>query len=529
MVFSILVIVAIGAAAAVPLVSGEGLPDVRLLDEFFPESGTAAGTVEVEAVMRPDGDVAVTQTVGFPDETGNVVTIERPCGQPPYVFACVTDVTVGGAPAPFTERAARTQIEVDSAAATIGYTLRGAVLAHTDIAVLDWTVVPSAFGATPFEDRVSVTGTLRLPGRPRASNVDPHLHATAPERTVAVRGAEISFATEAAPLLDVQLDVGFPPGLVPGIPDIRRTNAEGRASFAAAQAVKDQADQIASQTLDDTTGDLGEIRETAERVVAGLALVVPGFLWLVVLVTLIGRLRRLAQPLPDTPRFEEEPPSEHDPALVNVLVTGGEPGTEAVAGTILSLAARGDVEIQDLAGDAFLVKVKDTAMGTTGIEALLLATLRTLAVEERGAINAPPLWKRRFGVWNSLRKDALRRAEVAGLLEDVVSTRVAVAAIVMTALGAAALYSPINVIAFTSLSIPLVIAAIVATFRFGKELTYTGRILQARWQAYARHLRERTSIAEAPPGGVVIWGHQLVYGTVIGAAPEAARLLSPPA
>ena len=300
-VFSILIILAIGAAAAVPLATGKGLPEVRLLDEFFPESGTAAGGVEVTGTMQPDGDVLVSQRVRFPDDTGNVVTVIRPCGGPPYVFACSTDVTLNGAPASITERAARTEISVAGSEATVGYTLRGATRVHTDIAILEWPLLPSAFGATPFEETVRVTGNLVLPGSPQSANIDPHLHATAKERNVTVTGGTITFETEAAPLLDVQLDMAFPPGSCRTSPtSAERTPRDGRAS-SPARPSRTRQTEIASQALDNTAGDLGEIRQTVERVVAGLALVVPGFLWLVVLVMLIFRLRRLAQPLP-TPR-----------------------------------------------------------------------------------------------------------------------------------------------------------------------------------------------------------------------------------
>ncbi|MEX2458898.1 MAG: hypothetical protein WD770_07935, partial [Actinomycetota bacterium] len=223
----------------------------------------------------------------------------------------------------------------------------------------------------------------------------------------------------------------------------------------------------------------------------------------------------------------EEPPSDHDPAVVAVLVSAGKPGPEAVAGAILALANRGDIEMQDLPGEAFRLTVKDTAMGA-GADGLLLATLRTLQVESRGHIDAPPLWKRRFGLWASFRKDALRRAEIAGLVEQFVSTRVAIAAIIMTVLGLGALYSPWGPGVFFTFAIPLLIVSIVATLRVGYDLSYPGRILQARWLGYARHLRERTSIDQAPPAGVVVWGPALVYGAVLGVAPEAARLLSPP-
>ncbi|MEX2459156.1 MAG: DUF2207 domain-containing protein, partial [Actinomycetota bacterium] len=289
-VVSILVILAIGAAGVIPLVTGEGLPRVRLLDEFFPESGTAAGSVEVRAELRPNGDVHVTQRVEFPGDGPNMVTIARPCSQPPFVFACTTDVTLGGAPANVTEQAVRAQISAGRTA-EVSYVLHGAVLAYTDVAVLEWPVLPSAFGATPFEELVVVSGTLELPAPVDPGEVEPHLHAGAKRRTTAVESARITFRADAAPLFNVELDVALPTALVPRIPDIRRAGGAGLMTFRLSQSILDEADDLQASTLEATT-DPFEVRETVERAVAALALTIPGLLWLIVLVMLILRLRR---------------------------------------------------------------------------------------------------------------------------------------------------------------------------------------------------------------------------------------------
>jgi predicted membrane protein DUF2207 len=526
---SILAIVGIAAAALVPLLSGDGLPEVRLLDDLLP-AGDGSGSVETAGELQPNGDVLVTHRVRFPDDGSHTVTLVRPCGDPPFVFACGAGFEVGGRPAATSERAARTEVAVEGRDVVVTYVLHGAVLAYADVAVVEWPLLPSPFGSSPFEDRVEVSGALGLPSAVAPSAAEAHLHAADKDRTETIEARRITFEAGAPTLFDVALHAAVPSDLVPGIPDIRRSAGDGLDTFRQTEAIRDRADDVQASSVGavgSATETAAEVRRSLERAVAGLALAIPALLWLIVLVMLVFRLRRLAQPLPDTPRYEEEPPSEHDPAVVSVLVNGGKPGPEAVAGSILALAGRGEIEFQDLPAEAFRLTVRDTAMGT-GYEGLLLETLRTLQVEERGHIDAPPLWKRKVGLWSSFRKDAIRRAEVAGLVEAFVSTRVAIAAIIVTVLGLGALYSPVGPGVFFTIAIPLLILAIVGTLRFGYDLSYPGLILQARWQAYGRHLRERTSIAEAPPAGVVVWGPALVYGTVLGVAPESARLLSPP-
>jgi hypothetical protein len=534
---AVLAVAAIGTAAAIPLLSGEGLPEVAFLDEFFEGGPGDSGPVRVnvEATLNEAGVLGVLQQTHFSGGSDGTVTLPRPCPDGPVpAYGCANGFTVDGhGTTDVTERAARGEITVPSGA-MVGYRYHSGVRVWSDIAVLDWPAVPSSFGGTP-DDLVEVSIRLQLPGRPSPARIEPHLHAASSDRTVRIEGTPpvIMGHTVAGAFIDVQLHVAFPPGLVPDAPPIARSNIEGRTGF----DITVQAREIASDAQAGAFGAgevattvTGEIRKAANRVIATLALGIPALLWLVVLGMAIARLRRLSEPLPPLEAYEAEPPSEHDPSVVAALMASGKPGTEAVAGSILDLADRKAIEIQDLAGEAFTLRVTETAVPVTPGESLLLETLRTFQFESGtdGRIAAPPLWKRPVGLWRSFRRDAVERAEREGLLEGVLSTKLALAAIVLTALGMAVLYAPVNPAAYFTAGIVLVIVAVIATLRIGYTPTLPGRVLQARWAAYGRHLKERTGMRDAPPAGVVIWGKQLAYGAVLGVAPTSVRLLAPP-
>ncbi|MGQ0805367.1 MAG: hypothetical protein ACT4PI_16080, partial [Actinomycetota bacterium] len=71
----------------------------------------------------------------------------------------------------------------------------------------------------------------------------------------------------------------------------------------------------------------------------------PGWLLAFAIIRSTRRARR--QPLGEVPDELAEPPSDHDPALVAVLVGEGRPSHRAVAGTVLALADRGVVDIEE--------------------------------------------------------------------------------------------------------------------------------------------------------------------------------------
>ena len=107
-----------------------------------------------------------------------------------------------------------------------------------------------------------------------------------------------------------------------------------------------------------------------------------------------------------------EPPSADDPAVVGTVVNKGTASGRAVAATVLGLAARDAIEIQEH-GPNVVVVVPDAAAGATTTDKLVLGGLRARA-DERGHVQAPPLWPDRPAWWGDYVRDARTRASGPG-------------------------------------------------------------------------------------------------------------------
>lgn len=273
------------------------------------------------------------------------------------------------------------------------------------------------------------------------------------------------------------------------------------------------------------------------------AFVFPIVLWLVVAIRFVRRLvhqvrvgrRRIA------PAAAGDLPSDHDPALVSTLWEKGSPAPEAIAGTVLSLAALRRIEIQDLPGRAFVLRIlpdgqrgrgwsglaDGTIDGMSPAQALVLDALRQEADPNRGEIEGPPLWKSQAVWWPALRADAHRRAAAAGLAVRASSSRLVLLAALLSAIAYGLVRLVGSPMLFFLLAVMLPIAAALVTARLGYALTPEGRELRERWGAFARHLSQSKEVADAPPAAVVALGPSLAYGAVLGVAREAARVLTP--
>jgi hypothetical protein len=142
---------------------------------------------------------------------------------------------------------------------------------------------------------------------------------------------------------------------------------------------------------------------------------IPGWLLAIAVIRSTRRARR--QPISEVPAELAEPPSDHDPALVAVLVGEGRPSRRAVAGTLLALADRGVVDIEEY-GDKLVVRVRPNAQPGNERERLVLDGLRQN--EESGDVVGPPIWKHRVPWWRAFARDARKQTLEAGLLDSTI-------------------------------------------------------------------------------------------------------------
>src|SRR5687767_317942 len=125
-----------------------------------------------------------------------------------------------------------------------------------------------------------------------------------------------------------------------------------------------------------------------------VAAVIAIFGWLLAIA--VARSTRRTDTEPDAPAPGElpEPPSDHDAAQVAVLVGDGRPNRRAIAGTVLELAHRGVLEIEEY-GERIVIRIPPSAttQNKNKREQLVLDGLRS-NVDASGEIVGPPVWKR---------------------------------------------------------------------------------------------------------------------------------------
>ena len=249
---------------------------------------------------------------------------------------------------------------------------------------------------------------------------------------------------------------------------------------------------------------------------------IPGWLLAFAIIRSTRKARR--QPIGEVPDELPEPPSDHDPAQVAVLVGEGRPSRRAVAGMLLALADRGALEIEEY-GDKIVVRMKPGTEPANDREKLVLDGLRDNAAPN-GDVIGPPIWNRPVRWWGAFARDARNQAMKDGLVDPAIPFLAFTIGFTFTALGVSfAMFE--RVLVFVGI-IPFAIGFTHALANIGGyKLTHSGRELTAKWAAYARYLAEQGSVRDVGPAAVAIWGPNLAYGVVLGQAERAAVPLTP--
>jgi hypothetical protein len=258
--------------------------------------------------------------------------------------------------------------------------------------------------------------------------------------------------------------------------------------------------------------------------IAGL-IIVPTLL-IALLVVLRGTKRRRAddEAVAAVPQELPEPPTRDDAALVATVVGDGTASRRAVAGTILELAERGALDVEEY-GPKLVISVSPRAAGATPEEALVLGSLRELA-DENGAVTGPPIWHGKVAWWRDFARGARTRALDAGLVQTRLPFVGLILFTVMIATAVAILFFWRTAVFVGCIVLANGFPHLVARAS-GFRLTTKGKVERAQWLAFGRHLGAHRSVRDVGPAAVAMWGPNLVYGVVLGEAPRAARPLTP--
>ncbi|HEX2195440.1 MAG TPA: hypothetical protein VHJ76_00820 [Actinomycetota bacterium] len=256
----------------------------------------------------------------------------------------------------------------------------------------------------------------------------------------------------------------------------------------------------------------------------------------VLLLALVWAIRYPRQPSPGP---ETTDLGSETPALANMLAHRFKPTRDAVPATLVDLAARGLVEIEDRGIGDYYCRVTGRSAELEPYEAMLLDHLRRISaggVVPAAALTTGPQ-DRSKSWWNDFRDKVVAHAQSEGLSRNLwdVWARGALfigGALIFLMFEAAIGFNDPEDVASSTLKDVLQVAGLNAfVLVFGvaasKRQTSTpaGDGAAARWLGVRRALEESPSFELLPPSGVVVWERHLAYAAALGVAPRSIRSL----
>lgn len=228
-----------------------------------------------------------------------------------------------------------------------------------------------------------------------------------------------------------------------------------------------------------------------------------------------------------------------EPALANLVAHRFNPTRDAVAATLVDLAARGIVEIEDRGIGRYYCRLTGHTAALTPYEEMLVDHLRS--VSAGGVVPAEALTTgphdRSKAWWNEFRKKVVAHAQSQALSADLWSRSVqvllgVVAVVLLVLYGAATGFNEaedvadsalLNAITFGGLAIALTLGAVAKSKR--QTSTDEGLRAASRWLGVKRAFDDSPSFELLPPSGVVVWERHLAYAAALGVAPRSIRAL----
>jgi predicted membrane protein DUF2207 len=224
------------------------------------------------------------------------------------------------------------------------------------------------------------------------------------------------------------------------------------------------------------------------------------------------------------------------PAVANLLVNGGRLTPDAVPATLLDLAARHVVKIEEAEPGTYICRLSaGSDQGLTPYESQVLDLLRRRAVDgvvPAKALTSGPTDEAR-GWIKTFNRKVVEEADRASICKP------------RWPAGALALMGGLGLVAFLlaaysgnpdqKVDVPQIIAIAASVLTFvvmGKAfpddtqmVTPAGLASQARWLALRRYLHEDELFASLPPTAVAVRDRYIAYGAALGAATAAVRAM----
>jgi hypothetical protein len=246
--------------------------------------------------------------------------------------------------------------------------------------------------------------------------------------------------------------------------------------------------------------------------------------WLLAVAVVYLR-RRPPRPEPGPPTLDLGP---EPPAVANFLVHGFRASRDAVPATLIDLAARRLVEIEERGPGAYLCRLEErTDTGLTSYEQRVLDLLRSRAtgdVVPAGALTTGPEEESKRW-WKGFEKDVVADAQRRGLCVDLLDKRT----FLWLSAAAIAPAAVLGVLAGGRVGFGYwVVAFLFLGWVMGlntQRETPEGLAAASRWLGVRAKLAEDEAFQTQAPIAVALWERHLAYGAAFGLAQAAVHAL----
>jgi hypothetical protein len=226
---------------------------------------------------------------------------------------------------------------------------------------------------------------------------------------------------------------------------------------------------------------------------------------------------------------------EDSPAVVNLLVNGGRPSGDALAATVVDLAARGHLDLEQVAPQRSVCRLSRHGPAPDGLEpherrVLDLLTRRAdgdgfvpTEALARGTETEAADW------WDSFCSEVVDTGRTRQYFAErigIVLFLVVTAGIALLALALGTVAAAIGTLAGLGMMLLLVGGGyFVGDLSELVVLDRAGRRSARYWRSIGEECSRAVSLHGASPGGVSTWGRRLAYATALGEAPAVSRAL----
>lgn len=254
---------------------------------------------------------------------------------------------------------------------------------------------------------------------------------------------------------------------------------------------------------------------------------------------LLGALWALRAPRRVRPGPETTDLGPETPAVANLVTHRFNPTRDAVPATLVDLAARGLVEIEDRGIGRYYCRLARRSEPLAPHEQMMVDHLRAVAAD--GVVPAEALTTgpqdRSKAWWNEFRKKVVAQAQSSGLCANLwngpsKAILVGGGLLLLVLYGFATGFNDPDDVADTPLLNGVTLGGLAAVLALGAVLkssrqtsTDAGLRAGSRWLGVKRALDESPSFELLPPTGVVVWERHLAYAAALGVAPRSIRAL----